>query len=58
MDTAQLNQFKPVYSLKALENHTVPCTATEYGYSETCLTIVSDKVSFVTAAVCMLPCLC
>jgi len=33
MDTAQLNLFKLVFSLSALENYTMPCTATEYGYS-------------------------
>lgn len=33
MDTAQLNHFKLVFSLSALENYTMPCTATEYGYS-------------------------
>lgn len=58
MDTTQLNQFKLVFSLSALENYMIPCAATEYGYLGTCFTIVSDKVNFVTAAVYMLPCLC
>jgi hypothetical protein len=32
MDTAQLNHFKLVFSLSALKNYMMPCTATEYGY--------------------------
>lgn len=58
MDTAKLNQFKLVFSLSPLQNYGMPRTATEYWHSGTCFTIVSDKVNFVSAAVCMLPCLC